>query len=222
MHTSLLVKMYKTLKSRKILDFRDTGNAKHFQVNQRFFVNLETSKKFPVSQKNRRFFSGSRKFVKFSRKSQIHMMETMAVLAIFFILVAIGLIFYSSVVTRNVAIEKEGNNQLNAVRIVQMASFLPELQCSQENIIIDNCIDILNLESMLEVINENQIYYFDKFSFSRIIVNKIYPDEEEWLLYNKPLEEYSGKSVTNTPMLLFDPIENRNSFGVMNIEVFSK
>ena len=161
MHTSLLVKMYKTLKSRKILDFRDTGNAKHFQVNQRFFVNLETSKKFPVSQKNRRFFSGFRKFVKFSRKSQIHMMETIAVLAIFFILVAIGLIFYSSVVTRNVAIEKEGNNQLNAVRIVQMASFLPELQCSQENIIIDNCIDILNLESMPEVINENQIYYFD-------------------------------------------------------------
>ena len=117
---------------------------------------------------------------------------------------------------------KEGNDQLNAIRIVQIASFLPELQCSQENIIVDNCINILNLESMPEIINENQVYYFDKFSFSRIIVNKIYPDKEEWLLYNKPLEEYSKKSVTNIPMLLFDPIENKNYFGVINIEVFSK
>lgn len=160
--------------------------------------------------------------VKMHKKTQIHMMETIAVMAIFFILVALGLIFYTDVVARNAAIEKEENYQLNAIRIVQMASFLPELQCSHENIITDNCINILNLESMLEIINENQIYYFDKFSFSRIIVNKIYPDKEEWVLYNKPLEEYSRKSVTNIPMLLFDPIENKNSFGVMNVEVFSK
>jgi len=171
--------------------------------------------------KNQRFLV-SRKFYKFSRKSQIQMMETIAVLAIFFILVALGLIFYSGVVTRNVAIEKEGYTQLYAIRIAQIASFLPELQCSQENIIVDNCINILNLESMPEVIDENQIYYFDKFSFSRIIVNEIYPDKEEWVLYNKPLEEYSKKSVINIPLLLFDPVENRNSFGVMNIEVFSK
>jgi len=49
--------------------------------------------------------------VKMYKKSQIHMMETIAVLAIFFILVALGLIFYSDVVTRNAAIEKEGNDQ---------------------------------------------------------------------------------------------------------------
>ena len=42
--------------------------------NQRFSVNKETSKKFPVSQKSLRGFSGSRKFFKkFSRKSQAAM-----------------------------------------------------------------------------------------------------------------------------------------------------
>jgi len=150
------------------------------------------------------------------------MMETIVVLAIFFILIALVFIFYSDVITRNWSIEKEENDQLNAIRIVQIASFLPELQCSQQNIILDNCINTLNLESMPEVIDENQIYYFDKFSFSRIIVNRIYPDKEEWVLYNKPLEEYSSKSVTNIPMLLFDPIESKNSFGVLNVEVFLK
>jgi len=39
--------------------------------NQRFPVNLEIPKEFPVSQKNQRFFSGSRKSFRFSRMPEI-------------------------------------------------------------------------------------------------------------------------------------------------------
>jgi len=150
------------------------------------------------------------------------MLETISVLAIFSILILLGLIFYSGVFKSSIEVEKEERTQLDAIKIAQRSSFLPELQCSQENIIIDNCINILNLEALSEVINENEVYYFDKLSFSRIIVNKIYPDDEEWVLYNRPLEQYSDKIVTNAPILLFDPVENKNYFGVMNIEVFSR
>ena len=156
------------------------------------------------------------------RKSQIQMLETISVLAIASILILLGLIFYSAVFKSSIEVEKGVSTQLDAIKIAQRSSFLPELQCSQENIIIDNCINILNLEALSEIINENEIYYFDKLSFSRIIVNKIYPGNEEWVLYNRPLEQYSYKSVTNAPILLFDPVEDKNYFGVMNIEVFSK
>ena len=156
------------------------------------------------------------------RKSQIQMLETISVLAIASILILLGLIFYSAVFKSSIEVEKGVSTQLDAIKIAQRSSFLPELQCSQENIIIDNCINILNLEALSEIINENEIYYFDKLSFSRIIVNKIYPGNEEWVLYNRPLEQYSDKSVTNAPILLFDPVEDKNYFGVMRIEVFSK
>lgn len=156
------------------------------------------------------------------RKSQIQMLETISVLAIASILILLGLVFYSVMFKSSIEVEKGESMQLDAIKIAQRSSFLPELQCSQENIIIDNCINILNLEALSEIINENKIYYFDKLSFSRIIVNKIYPDNEEWVLYDRPLEQYSDKSVTNAPILLFDPVEDKNYFGVMRIEVFSK
>jgi len=156
------------------------------------------------------------------RKSQIQMLETISVLAIASILILLGLIFYSGMLKSSIEVEKGEGTQLDAIKIAQRSSFLPELQCSQDNIIIDNCINILNLEALSEIINENEIYYFDKFSFSRIIVTKIYPDNEEWILYNRPLEQYSNKIVTNSPILLFDPVEDKNYFGVMSIEVFSK
>ena len=157
------------------------------------------------------------------RKSQINMLETIVVLAVFFILVVFVFIFYSKVFESSIEIENEENSQLNAIKIAQKASFLPELQCSQDNVVIDNCIDLLKLAAISDIIKENEIHYFDMFSFSRITINEIYPDAEELaVLYDKPLEEYSNKIVTNIPITLFNPLNNKNSFGVMVVEVFSK
>ena len=164
--------------------------------------------------KNRRFFG--------MKKAQIHMMETISVLAVFFILVILGFIFYSNVLRSNFELEKEENIQLESIKIVQKVSSLPELQCSQDNVVRDNCIDIFNLEALSEVIDQNEIHYFDMFSFSKITVREVYPGNNEWLLYDRNLEDYSQKIVTNVPITVFDPIEKRNSFGVMKVEFFVK
>ena len=123
----------------------------------------------------------------------------------------------------NAEIEKEENAHLNAIKIAQKTSFLPELQCSHVNVVTENCIDLLKLAAISDIIKKNEIHYFDMFSFSRITINEIYPDVEELaVLYDKPLEEYSSKIVTNIPISLFNPLNNKNSFGVMIVEVFSK
>lgn len=150
------------------------------------------------------------------------MLETISVLAIFFILIMLGLIFYSKAIASSIGIDKEESIQLGAIKISQKISFLPELQCSQQNVVKDNCIDLQKLEAMPEIIKENEVHYFDQFSFSRIIVNEIYPGENEWILYDRPLEEYSYKIATNIPISLFDPIENKNAFGIISVETFSK
>lgn len=155
-------------------------------------------------------------------KAQIHMMETISVLAVFFILVILGFIFYSNVLRSNFELEKEENIQLDSIKIVQKVSSLPELQCSQDSVVKDNCIDVLNLEALAEVIDQNEIHYFDMFSFSKITVTEVYPGDNEWLLYDKSLEDYSQKIVTNVPIIIFNPIEKRNNFGVMKVEFFVK
>jgi hypothetical protein len=156
------------------------------------------------------------------KKSQVNMLETISVLAIFFVLVMLGLIFYSKALTSSIETDKEESIQLDAIRISQKISFLPELQCSQQNIVKDNCIDVQKLEAMPEIIKENEVHYFDQLSFSRIIVNEIYPGENEWVLYDRPLNDYNHKIATNIPISIFDPIENKNAFGIINVETFSK
>ncbi len=150
------------------------------------------------------------------------MMETIAVLLIFFILVVIGLVFYTNVLKGSIEIQKEESIQLNAIEVAQRASSLPELQCSEDNIVSDNCIDVIKLQIAADIINANEIHYYDKLLFSKIIISEIYPDKKEWTLYDRPLAQFSNKIVTNIPISLFDPVSNKNSFGIMNVELFLK
>src|SRR3989344_5805663 len=102
----------------------------------------------------------------YKKKSQIHMLETIAVLAIFFILVVLGFVFYVKMFKSGSEGEKEETMQLTAIKIAQRASALPELQCSENNIARANCLDLLKIESTKEKIMENEIYYYDLLSFS--------------------------------------------------------
>ena len=157
-----------------------------------------------------------------NKNAQIQMMETIAVLFIFFILVVIGFVFYAKVLKGSLEQQKEESVQLNAIEVAQRASSLPELQCSEDNIVSDNCIDILKLESASEIMRQNDAYYYDRLLFSKITVNEIYPDDKEWELYSRPLDEFSNKITTSIPISLFNPIENKNAFGIMTVELFLK
>ena len=156
------------------------------------------------------------------KNAQIQMMETIAVLFIFFILVVMGFVFYAKILKGNLEEQKEESIQLNAIEVAQRASSLPELQCSEDNIVSDNCIDILKLEAASGIMRQNDVYYYDRLLFSKVTVNEIYPGSNEWALYSRPLDEFSNKITTSIPISLFNPIENKNSFGIMTVELFLK
>ena len=156
------------------------------------------------------------------KNAQIQMMETIAVLFIFFILVVMGFVFYAKILKGNLEEQKEESIQLNAIEVAQRASSLPELQCSEDNIVSDNCIDILKLEAASGIMRQHDVYYYDRLLFSKVTVNEIYPGSNEWALYSRPLDEFSNKITTSIPISLFNPIENKNSFGIMTVELFLK
>ncbi len=152
------------------------------------------------------------------------MLETIAVLAVFFVLVILGFSVYSKFSNVNLEDFNEESLQLDVIKVAQRVSSLPELQCSLSGIVVEGCIDMLKLEAISGVISkeENKLFFFDNFGFSRIIVKEIYPDSEEVLIYDNSLEDYSSKTVMNVPISLFDSIESKYSFAAINIEVFSK
>ncbi|MAG91434.1 hypothetical protein CMO83_02060 [Candidatus Woesearchaeota archaeon] len=157
-----------------------------------------------------------------NKKAQIQIFETIAVVIVFFILVIIGFLFYANIIKGNLDIEKEELSQLKSVAIAQRAMFLPELQCSEDNIIRENCIDILKINSAKNIITRNQIYYYDQLEFSDITVSQIYPSEDQWTIYSRETIGYRNKFVTNVPVSLFDPIKKTYGFGILTIETLTK
>ncbi len=157
-----------------------------------------------------------------NRKSQIQIGETIAVLFVFFILIIIGFIFYVKVIKSNIELEKEELSQLKSIGIAQRVMFLPEVQCSEDNIIIDNCIDILKLDSAQSLMKENEIYYYDLLEFSDVNILQIYPKETKWNLYSRRTTDFKNKFVTNVPISLYDPVTRKHGFGVLTIETLSK
>jgi len=154
------------------------------------------------------------------KKSQIQMGESVAILFIFFILVTFGFVFYTNVMKGSAKVEMEENIQLKAIGIAQKASFLPELQCSEENVRVENCIDLYKLEIASTLLKENNIYYYDIFEFSSIRVEEIFPEKNLWPLYNSTLKEYKNKLSTFIPISLFNATSKKYDFGVLVVEVY--
>ena len=152
------------------------------------------------------------------------MMETIVVLAVFFILIIIFYAFYSNKFI-DVDKEKDRMRQLEAVKIMKHISSLAEIQCSERGIAIDGCIDLLKINGASEVMQkeENKEFYFDRFGFSRITIKQIYPEIKEIIvIYDNSLQDYSYKDASNIPTSLFDPIGNKYHFGAITLEIFSK
>ncbi len=152
------------------------------------------------------------------------MMETIAVLAVFFILIIIFYVFYSNAAV-DVDKEKDRMRQLEAVKIMQQVSSLVEIQCSERGIVKDGCIDLLKINRASEAMQkeENREFYFDKFGFSRMTIRQIYPEAKDIaIIYDNSLQDHSFKDMANIPVSLFDPMEDRYYFGAITVEMFSK
>lgn len=156
------------------------------------------------------------------RKSQIQMGESIAILFIFFILVVFGFVFYMNVMRSSAKVEMEENIQLKAIGIAQKASFLPELQCSEENVRVEDCIDVLKLEAAAGLIEDNNIYFYDTFEFSKIWVEEIFPGTQEWPIYNNTPPTFKNRLSTFIPISLFNPVSKEYDFGVLAVEVYTR
>lgn len=152
------------------------------------------------------------------RVAQIQIMETISVMLIFFMLIVLGFVFYIRT-TGYTQIEKITKIQeLESIRVSQAISFLPELQCSSKNIIDDMCFDKYKLDAFLGL---DHTFYYNQLYYSNIVVTKIYPGTEySWRLYQK---DGNGTSyMTFIPILIYDPVEKTNSFGVLTVQSYAR
>ena len=154
------------------------------------------------------------------KTAQIKMFESIAILAIFFILILFGFVFYTRVQQSTYKVESEERTILKAIDISQKVLFFPELQCSGDAIIESDCIDLLKLEAAKSIINDNPGDYFNILGFSNIHVTEIYPKEINYSLYNFQKEVNNGQTSTQFPISLFDARTKDYYFGILYVDIY--
>ena len=141
------------------------------------------------------------------------MMETIAILFIFFILVFMGFVFYLKLAKSGTDDKIEQFKELSRMQIAQIASSLPELQCSEDNIARKNCIDWYKFQVA------NQI---DLFAYSTISIQSYFPATfgPNTLYSRLPSGDEWSKLTNYFPISIYDPATDIYYFGVMVVEVY--
>ena len=154
----------------------------------------------------------------------MQMQETIAVLAAVFVMAIIAFGLYYSLFINAAKDEQKNSFDIEAIGIAQSIPFLPELQCSNNGVTSNNCVDFIKSMAAASLINDGKYssYYFEKFGFATISINEVYPGTAYITLYNRTPEFYSYKSAIDIPVLIFYPLEGEYGFGVISFEAFLK
>ena len=160
------------------------------------------------------------------KKGQIRMTETIAVLFIFFVLILFGLIFYFRYSESAFKAEQEEMFGKKAIDLTTKTIFLPELLCSKgEAEAEDFCFDMMKLRHTEKTLKKHlSDYYFGLFSYAKISVQEIYPDDDSWIIYEKKKPNSTRVDPTFFVVSLKDESlggQPSYGFGVVKVEVYS-
>lgn len=157
------------------------------------------------------------------KKSQIQIGENIAIIFIFILLVIGALVFYTRMQRADFEVKKEEDSDKEFVQIAQKVSFLPELRCSNENVPVENCFDLLKLVKFIDLVDKNYLYYENDLKNSKITLEKIFPEpHRNWTLYDNPGDKESAIPAF-IPVSIFDPTQGAlgsHYLGVLIVQVY--
>jgi hypothetical protein len=153
------------------------------------------------------------------KKAQSKMFETIGVILVFFVLLAIGFIFFGSLLTGSAKQKIIEDREIRAVKIAKTAVTLPELSCSRTQT-IENCFDKDKIAAFSEVSSTRKnLYYFDILKNSVITAEQIYPSStEKIVIYRNP----KGTSLQSIwmPIAIYNPDTDTSTFGLLKVDVY--
>ena len=147
------------------------------------------------------------------------MLESVAVLVVFFILLVISSSVYFGIQNSRVNNERIIYEDAEAFRALVRLQSLPELDCSFASARTINCFDLYKLKSFSQFrdnINFTDFYY-PIFGNAEIKINIIYPEVQSFMLYNMSSLKYKAMIKKYIPVVVYDPVSSRYYFGVSEL-----
>jgi len=171
-----------------------------------------------------------------ARKAQMQMAETIAVLLVFFVILGLSLMFYGTFQAGSVREAQKEQFEKEAVRIALLVSHLPEVVCSDNNQMTENCLDRLKLEAWSNLVapsapdagpgtgdEEAFLFYQTDFRDSKVIVQEVFPETEQYVIYDNAPKDFKEMIPTYIPLTIRDPTrppQSQSALGVLAVEVY--
>ena len=154
------------------------------------------------------------------KKAQIQSGETITVMIIVMIMLIIGLVFYSSFQGSGREEERIRENQINAMSTAMKTVNMDEIKCTELTSRIDRCVDLYRLNASKEIIQQNYEYYFSFFSNTNVTIHFVSEEKEPINIYSYTGEFSSQTIPTYLPIIIKDPVRNKNIFGYIEVTTF--
>ena len=169
--------------------------------------------------------------------------ENIAILLVFFIILGIVIIFYGAYKVGDIQETQREQFEKEAIRVALITTYLPELACTDDNHLVENCFDIEKMEILSELVTTSDEYlllYQNEFKNSKIYIDLIYPGMFKvrpgdnpmvgnlqrggtFVIYDRPVANYTDIIPTFVPVAIRDPkrpFGQQYSFGMLTVEVY--
>jgi hypothetical protein len=158
------------------------------------------------------------------KKAQIKLFESIAILVIFIILVAIGIRFYSSAQINSLREAQTRFSRLDSVKTSIIISNMPEISCSFEGITDTSCTDLYKVKAWVELNADTtdlsfKDFYYRQLGASLIVVHELYPEDIPYIIYNQSTQQTSSDYLM-IPTVIHRPSNKNNHFGILAIRTY--
>ncbi len=165
----------------------------------------------------------------FCRRGQIKTFESIAVMIVFFFLLAFGMNFYYYVQESSMRKDFAQYEQMRAVQIAVQAQFLPELDCSYAGDITQKCVDKRKAEAIKALSTSLNDRFKPVFGYADVNISIYDPanTENPWSdinIYSNPKTD-SGYQLFTLPIVVCDkncdPANYRHySFALLKVRAY--
>ena len=129
-----------------------------------------------------------------SQRAQVRMFESIATMFVFFILLVFGFTFYARMQEANMYSKIEERRQLRIVELAEKIKNLPELGCSSNAVLQQDCFDTIKLEKVRAMAQDPDYseYFYDLITYGSISIEEIYPNAKTYQIYERQKQEESS------------------------------
>lgn len=159
------------------------------------------------------------------KRAQIQSGETITVLVIIAVLIALGLIFGFNTEQSSIQQDQEQIQEQRAISLALKAANLKELKCSEYDSAGVLCIDEFKATAISKIIQKNTerayLFYYDIFRNSEIKIIPLYPQEQDNItIYNFNDTANKTKRTSQRPIILINPVTEKRSFALLQTAIY--